>query len=117
MLYVRHMDLLTLGVLATSSKENELRLPIHPQHIDRIEADLRSRIVLERGYGRHYGVSDDHLAPQVAALRSREEIIATTDVLLLPKPTLEDVTAMRDGQVLWGWPHACLLYTSPSPRD
>ncbi len=106
MLYVRHMDLLTLGVLATSSKENELRLPIHPQHIDRIEADLRSRIVLERGYGRHYGVSDDHLAPQVAALRSREEIIATTDVLLLPKPTLEDVTAMRDGQVLWGWPHA-----------
>ncbi len=100
------MDQLSLGVLATSSKENELRLPIHPQHIDRIDADLRSRIVLERGYGRRYGVSDDHLAPQVAALRSREEIIATADVLLLPKPTLEDVTAMRDGQVLWGWPHA-----------
>ena len=43
------MDQLSLGVLASSSKENELRLPIHPQHFDRIEADLRSRIVLERG--------------------------------------------------------------------
>jgi alanine dehydrogenase len=100
-----HMDQLSLGVLGTSSKENEFRLPIHPQHVDRIDADLRSRIVLERGYGHRYGVSDDHLAPQVAAMRSREEIIATTDVVLLPKPTLDDVAGLRDGQVLWGWPH------------
>jgi len=99
------MDLLSLGVLATSAKENERRLPIHPTHIGRIDADLRSRMVLERGYGHHYGVSDDHLGPQVAALRSREEIIATTDVVLLPKPTLDDVAGLRDGQVLWGWPH------------
>ncbi|MFZ0160535.1 MAG: N(5)-(carboxyethyl)ornithine synthase [Kineosporiaceae bacterium] len=99
------MDLLSLGVLATSGKENERRLPLHPQHIGRIDADLRSRIVLEHGYGHHYGVSDDHLAPQVAGLRSREEIIATTDVVLLPKPTLDDVAGLRDGQVLWGWPH------------
>ncbi len=26
-------------------------------------------------------------------------------MLLLPKPMAEDVTEMRDGQVLWGWPH------------
>jgi len=100
------MDQLSLGVLATSSKENESRLPIHPQHFDRIDADLRARIVLEHGYGRRFGVSDAHLATQVAGMRDREEIIATTDVVLLPKPTLDDVAGLRDGQVLWGWPHA-----------
>jgi len=93
-------------MLGTSSKENELRLPIHPQHFDRIDADLRARIVLERGYGDRYGVSDEHLATQVAGLRPREEVIATSDVLLLPKPTLKDLASLRDGQVLWGWPHA-----------
>src|SRR5450759_5374861 len=102
----RLMDQLSLGVLATSSKENEFRLPIHPQHFDRIDADLRTRIVLERGYGDRFGVSDKHLANQVAGVRSREEIIATSDVVLLPKPTLDDMASLRDGQVLWGWPHA-----------
>jgi len=100
------MSQLTLGLLATSSKENELRLPIHPQHLDRIDADLRARIVLERGYGDRYGVSEDVLATQVGAIRSREEVIATSDVVLLPKPTLDDVASLREGQVLWGWPHA-----------
>ena len=100
------MNQLSLGVLATSSKENELRLPIHPQHFDRIDADLRARVFLERGYGDRYGVSDEQLATQVAGLRSREEIIASSDVVLLPKPTLEDVASLREGQVLWGWPHA-----------
>lgn len=100
------MDRLNLGVLATSRKENESRLPIHPQHIDRIDADLRVRILLERGYGERYGVSDDHLAARVAGIRTREEIIAAVDVVLLPKPTLDDVVALRPGQVLWGWPHA-----------
>ncbi|MBT8224894.1 MAG: alanine dehydrogenase [Dactylosporangium sp.] len=100
------MKQLSLGVLATSNKENEYRLPIHPRHLDRIDADLRARIVLERGYGDRFGVSDSHLASQVSGLRAREEVIATTDVVLLPKPTLEDLASLRTGQVLWGWPHA-----------
>ena len=99
------MSGLSLGVLANSSKENEFRLPIHPLHFDRIDADLRARMLLEHGYGDRYGVSDDHLARQVAGLRSRSEIIAASDVVLLPKPTLDDIESLRDGQVLWGWPH------------
>jgi len=100
------MSGLRLGVLANSSKENEFRLPIHPQHFDRIDADLRGRILLEHGYGDRYGVSEDHLVRQVAGMGSRAEIIANSDVVLLPKPTLADVRHLRDGQVLWGWPHA-----------
>ncbi|GAB2724513.1 N(5)-(carboxyethyl)ornithine synthase [Arthrobacter bambusae] len=35
----------------------------------------------------------------------REELIADSDVILLPKPQPEDLADLRDGQVLWGWPH------------
>ncbi len=97
---------LIVGVPATSTKENESRLPIHPQHVERIDADLRARILLEHGYGERFGVSDAHLAPLVAGMGTREEIIAGADILLLPKPTQADLLAMRPGQVLWGWPHA-----------
>lgn len=95
-----------LGVLATSRKENERRVPIHPQHFERIDPDLRARLLVERGYGERFGVSDALLADHVGPLRSREEIVAAADVVLLPKPTLDDVLSLRDGQVLWGWPHA-----------
>ncbi|PPK65118.1 N(5)-(carboxyethyl)ornithine synthase [Actinokineospora auranticolor] len=99
------MDQLSLGVIARSRKEDELRLPLHPRHLDRIDADLRDRVYLERGYGERFGVFDDQLAASVAGLRSRAELIAECDVILLPKPLAADVAQLREGQVLWGWPH------------
>ena len=99
------MDQLSLGVISRSRKENERRLAIHPLHVGRIDADLRERVFLERGYGERFGVPDDQLASCVAGLRSREELLAECDVILLPKPQPQDLALMRDGQVLWGWPH------------
>jgi alanine dehydrogenase len=96
---------LKLGVIGRTGKENERRLPIHPDHFDRIEADLRARIYVERGYGEHFGVSDARLSGLTAGVRSREELIAECDVILLIKPDACDLTDLRDGQVLWGWPH------------
>lgn len=96
---------LTLGVLGKSLKENERRLALHPRHFDRIPEHLRSRIFLEHGYGEDFGVSPDQLAGFVAGFRSREELVAECDVILQPKPMLAEITALRDGQVLWGWPH------------
>jgi alanine dehydrogenase len=99
------VDQLTLGVMARSRKENEHRLPIHPQHFDRIDDDLRRRIFLESGYGKRFGVSDDQLALSIGGVRSREQLIAETDVVLLPKPQADELADLRPGQVLWGWPH------------
>ena len=99
------MDQLSLGVISRSRKENERRLAIHPLHVDRIDADLRERVYLERGYGERFGVPDAQLASCVAGLGTREELLAECDVLLLPKPQPQDLAEMRDGQVLWGWPH------------
>ncbi|MEO7588086.1 MAG: N(5)-(carboxyethyl)ornithine synthase [Arachnia sp.] len=100
------MDKMTLGVMGTSSKNNELRLAIHPEHFKNIDEDLRERMILERGYGLRFGVSDEHLSAYVGDIRSKEEIFASADIILQPKPILADLQAMRAGQVLWGWPHA-----------
>jgi alanine dehydrogenase len=99
------MDGLTLGVVATSGKRHERRLPIHPRDLERIDADLRSRMFLERGYGCRHGFGDDEIEAQVAGLRSREELIAGCDAVVLPKPVHTDVASLRPGQVIWGWPH------------
>jgi alanine dehydrogenase len=99
------MEQLSLGVVATSRKRDEYRLAIHPEHLGRIDTDLRRRIFIERGYGQRFRISDDELAPQVGGLRSREQLFDECDVVLLPKPEEEDLNAMAPGKVLWGWPH------------
>ncbi len=99
------MDQLSLGVIARSRKENEQRLAIHPLHVERIEAGLRRRIYLERGYGERFGVPDGQLAGYVAGFRSREQLLVDCDVILLPKPLPQDLAQMREGQILWGWAH------------
>jgi alanine dehydrogenase len=97
--------MLNLGVPAHSRKENERRLPIHPMHFERIDADLRSHIILENGYGEQFGIADSQLAPLVGRICPREELLAASDVVLLPKPQHSDLAEMSDGQILWGWPH------------
>jgi len=99
------MNGLSLGVLANSSKENEFRLPIHPDHLAKLEPHLAAQITLEHGYGEKFGRTDAELAPYVARIASREEILEQSDVVLLLKPQHEDVAALRDGQTMWGWPH------------
>src|SRR3954447_4537424 len=99
------MTRLTLGVMSQSRKENENRLPIHPMHFDRIAPDLRENIYLEHGYGRHFGIPDKQLEPYVAGLRTRAQLTADCDVILLAKPLPADLAALHEGQVLWGWPH------------
>lgn len=96
---------LTLGVVASSRKPSERRLPLHPLHFERIAPELRQRMILEHGYGESFGFSDAQLAPLVGRLASREELVAKADVVLLPKPQPQDLAELRDGQTLWGWPH------------
>ncbi len=99
------MHPLTLGVMARSLKENERRHPLHPHHLERIPAELRSRIHLEHGYGADFRLSDDDLKPWVAGLATRKELVAECDVILQPKPMLDDIVGLRAGQTFWGWPH------------
>lgn len=96
---------LTLGILASTRKPDERRLPIHPLHLDRIAPEIREQLILEEGYGERFGLSDAELAPLVGRIAPRKQLLAAADVVLLPKPQPEDLAELRDGQVLWGWPH------------
>jgi alanine dehydrogenase len=98
-------QLLSLGVLAHSRKPNERRLPIHPAHFGRIDQRLRRSVFLEQGYGEHFGATDEGLAELVGGIRTREQLIADCDIILLPKVQTEDLAEMNVGQVIWGWPH------------
>ena len=96
---------LSLGVVATSRKPDERRLPIHPAHFNRIDGALRERIVLERGYGERFGFPDSALEPLIGGFGSREELLAGCEVVVLPKPMPQDLAERACGTVLWGWPH------------
>ena len=96
---------LSLGVLAHSRKANERRLPIHPAHLHRIDHRVSQRMYLEHGYGERYGVADGELAELVGGIRTREQLTAGCDVILLPKVQAEDLAEMLVGQIIWGWPH------------
>ncbi|MFP3579782.1 N(5)-(carboxyethyl)ornithine synthase [Arthrobacter sp. SIMBA_036] len=98
-------DHLTLGVLSSTRKPDERRLPIHPLHLKRIAPEIRQHLIFEEGYGDRFGMSDSHLAPLVGRVVPRAQLLAEADVVLLPKPQPEDLSELRDGQTLWGWPH------------
>ncbi|ULE34073.1 N(5)-(carboxyethyl)ornithine synthase [Mycobacterium sp. IDR2000157661] len=96
---------LSLGVLARYRKPDERRLPIHPAHFAKIDDRILRRTLLERGYGAHFGATDDELGQLVAGMRTREQLVAECDVILLPKIQAEDLAELRMGQIVWGWPH------------
>jgi alanine dehydrogenase len=96
---------LRLGVIRRSSKQDEHRLPLHPQHFEVIPEPVRPRLFFEEGYGRPWGVTGGELANRFGGIAPRRELFADSDVILLPKPVPEDLREMRPGTVLWGWPH------------
>ncbi|MCB0876025.1 MAG: N(5)-(carboxyethyl)ornithine synthase [Solirubrobacterales bacterium] len=96
---------LTLGVIGTSRKENERRLPIHPAQIGDLSEAVRERTWFEAGYAERFAVPDGEIAHRCAGVRPRDELIAECDVVLLPKPVVSDLELMAPGQVLCGWMH------------
>lgn len=99
------MSQLSLGAFGTSRKENEFRLPIHPQHFEHIAPELRRSIFLEEDYGSRFGTKPEELVELFAGVRTQHQLFEECDVILLPKPLAEDLAEMPEGQVLWGWPH------------
>src|SRR5258708_24507410 len=48
---------------------------------------------------------DGRLGGGVAGFGTRGHVLADCDVIWLPKPLPADLSELREGQVLWGWPH------------
>jgi len=97
--------MLKLGVVGTSKKENERRVPLHPDHLSRLPEDVRRQLVFEQGYGEPFGISDSELASRAGGTATRSELLADLGAVVLAKPEPEDLMILREGGILWGWPH------------
>ncbi len=97
------MGLLKTGVLATSHMEGEHRVPLYPQHLDRIAPRLRPSLVFETGYGAPFAVSDDWIAERCGGVLDRHEILSTCDAVVLVKPLESDLLTLKEGALLWGF--------------
>ena len=97
--------MLKLGVIGSSHKANERRLPIHPDHLARLPELVRRRLIFEKGYGASLGITDEEIARQTGGIATRHELLADLGAVVLLKPDVEDLETLREGGVLWGWPH------------
>ena len=99
------MDLLKFGVIGTSRKEDERRIPIHPDHLMRLPEQIRRQLIFEEGYGIPFGLSDSFLSEQSGGVATRHELLADLGNVILAKPVLADFEELREGGILWGYPH------------
>ena len=99
------MSILKFAVIATSKKENERRIPIHPEHFSRIPKQLLKQLIFEEGYGLPHGISDSEIISQTGGIATRHELLAEVGNVILAKPVLSDFQELREGGILWGYPH------------
>ena len=97
--------MLKLGVIGSTQKANERRLPIHPEHLSRLPEPVRRQLIFEKGYGASLGVADEEIALQTGGIATRRELLADVGAVVLLKPGVQDLEALCEGGVLWGWPH------------
>ncbi len=99
------MSALSLGVVGTSKKSNERRVPLHPEHLPRLPEAVRRQLIFEEGYGEPFGLADSEIAAMAGGVASRKEILARSDVAIIAKPVVDDLLELKEGGVLWGYPH------------
>jgi N5-(carboxyethyl)ornithine synthase len=99
------MSKLTLGVIGTSKKVDERRLPIHPEHLSRLPEALRRQLIFEEGYGAPFNISDSEIAAQTGGIATRHELLADLGTVIISKPVLADLQELREGGTLWGYVH------------
>ena len=99
------MTLLKMGVIGTSIKVDERRVPIHPEHLNRIPEHIRRQLIFEKGYGAPFNIDDAEIADQTGGMATRSEILSDIGSAIVAKPVLSDLEELKEGGILWGYPH------------
>ena len=95
-----------VGLLKSTNKAYEKRIPIHPKHFELIEPELRSHLVIENGYSADFGVEDNfYLEKYGIKSEPRNTLIQSAECNLLVRPTLQDLQVMKPEAVSVGWFH------------
>jgi hypothetical protein len=95
------MSRLTLGVIGISKKQDEQRVPIHPEHLPRLTEDYRKQLIFEEGYGAPFDISDAEIAWQTGGVAPRDALLAELRNVIIAKPVLSDLEQLREGGVPW----------------
>ena len=99
------MKIKELGVIGTSKKEGERRIPIHPEHLPRLPEPIRRRLIFEEGYGTPFGLTDSEMSAMSGGVATRHELLANLGAVVLLKPMSADLNELGEGGVLWGYAH------------
>ncbi|MBU2913473.1 MULTISPECIES: N(5)-(carboxyethyl)ornithine synthase [Reichenbachiella] len=99
------MVLSKMGVIGTSKKEDERRVPIHPEHLNRLPENIRKKLIFEKGYGKPFNIDDEVIAKQTGGIASRSEILSDIGSVIIAKPILADLKELKEGGLIWGYPH------------
>ncbi len=94
-----------LGVIGTSRKEDEKRVPIHPDHLSRLPKSVKKQLIFEKGYGKAFDLDDDFFVSQTGGVASRHELLHEIGSVIIAKPVLADLQEIREGGFIWGYPH------------
>ena len=97
--------MLRTGIFGTSCKENEKRIPLHPDMLMDIEDSIKPYLYFEKGYAKDYGLNDVFFKKNFGGVFERDDLFDNTDLWILPKPSKTDFKFFRKGKILWGWPH------------
>ncbi|PKA97460.1 alanine dehydrogenase [Flavobacteriaceae bacterium MAR_2009_75] len=99
------MGLMKMGVIGTSKKEDEKRVPIHPEHLKRLPGHIRKQLIFEKGYGERFNVSNKEIIELSGGIATRSEILSDIGSVIIAKPILSDLQELKEGGVIWGYPH------------
>ena len=99
------MALLKMGVIGTSKKEDERRVPIHPEHLKRLPEHIRKQLVFEKGYGKPFNIEDDEIGNLTGGIATRSDILSDIGSVIIAKPILTDLEELKEGGIIWGYPH------------
>jgi alanine dehydrogenase len=89
------MNEITFGVIGTSKKENERRVPIHPDHLSRMPEGIRQQLIFEEGYGTPFGFSDSAISALSGGIATRHELLADIGNVIVSKDPLINSSISR----------------------
>ncbi len=94
-----------MGVIGTSQKEDERRVPLHPDHLIRLPEEVLKQLIFEMGYGERFNVTDKALSDLSGGVASRDDILTKIGSVIIAKPVISDLKQLKNGGILWGYPH------------
>lgn len=93
------------AIFGTSLKPNEYRIPIHPDHIADIPKNILKNLYFEKNYAANFGFDVTSIRDNIAGILPREDLFKKCDALIIPKICNLDLGYLREGHVIYGWPH------------